>query len=411
MRFVKGKSVDVRAHGWDAIYVTTLFTFEWKRVVETIRFYMRAPGRPQVTVGGILATLMPEELGRATGAKIVSGLLDVRGRLGVAGDEMIDRLVPDYSILEDVAYSYPVSDAYFVHATRGCVNDCSFCAVPRIEPEYCSYIPLASQVEAIKEEHGEKRDLVLMDNNAVASNRFDDIVDEIVGLGFGRDARLHGRLRRVDFNQGLDARLLTERKTQRLAETGIWPLRIAFDDIAMKDKYERTIRWAAGSGLKRLSNYVLFNCEDTPADFYERLRVNVDLNEELGTHIYSFPMRFSPVDRTDRKHIGPHWTWRHIRGVQCILNATRGVVGIKKKFFLRAFGASAAEFVRLISMPEHYIMNRDLYEDAEAHDWCASYDSLDQDEMDDFRARALQAREPRLGSPFPAVERLLAPYE
>ena len=410
VRFVKGKSAEVRALGWDAIYVTTLFTFEWKRTVETIRFYMRAPGRCPVVVGGILATLMSEELKRATGATIVSGLLDSKGKLGVPGEETIDRLVPDYSILDDIDYVYPVNDAYFVHSTRGCVNDCHFCAVPRIEPKYCSYIPLAVQVGAIKENHGEKRDLVLMDNNTVASKRFDDIIDEIVGLGFGRTARLNGRLRRVDFNQGLDARLLTERKVQRLAETGVWPLRVAFDDIAMKDKYERTIRWAADSGLRRLSNYVLFNCDDTPVDFYERLRVNIDLNEELGTNIYSFPMRFSPVDRTDRKYIGLHWTWRHVRGVQCILNATRGVVGIKKKFFLRAFGASSADFVRLISMPERFIMQRDLYEQVEAQDWCESYDSFSEGEMRDFEARALRARQPELGSQFPAVERLLQEY-
>jgi hypothetical protein len=97
-------------------------------------------------------------------------------------------------------------------------------------------------------------------------------------------------------------------------------------------------------------------------------------------------------------------------GAQCILNTTRGVAGIKRKFFLRAFGGDSAEFIRFISMPEHYIMNRDVYEDAEANARTAHYGRLDDAETDDFRQRALHAREPQLGSPSPAVERLLLEY-
>jgi phosphoglycolate phosphatase-like HAD superfamily hydrolase len=86
------------------------------------------------------------------------------------------------------------------------------------------------------------------------------------------------------------------------------------------------------------------------------------------------------------------------------------VVGIRKKFFLRAFGGDPDSFVRLISMPEHYIMERDRYEEDEAREWCAGYDALSHEELDDFRARALHSRDSQLGSPFPAVEDLLTQY-
>lgn len=410
VEFVKGKSLTHRQRRWDAIFVTTLFTWEWKRTVETIRYYEKSAGSPTVYVGGILATLMPDELGKATGATVVTGLLDERGKLGLPGEDSIDSMVPDYSILDDIDYEYPVGDAYFIHATRGCVNRCAFCAVPKVEPKYKSYQPIAEQIAAIKEAHGEKRDLVLMDNNTVASPKFDKIIDEIIEAGFGANARLGARKRRVDFNQGLDARLLTEAKVQRLAETSIWPLRIAFDSLDVRDDYERAVRWAASSGLTRLSNYVLFNYEDTPEDFYERLRLNVELNEELGTKIYSFPMRYSPVMLTDRHHIGQHWTWRYVRGVQCILNATRGVVGIKREFFLRAFGANAEEFVELISMPEDYIMNREAHEDSDAREWREHYRKLSQSQLADFRLRALNGKRIVLGSEDQEVERLLAHY-
>jgi hypothetical protein len=409
VEFVKGKSMPHRQQRWDAVFVTTLFTWEWKRTVETIRYYSRATGSPTVYVGGILATLMPEELEDATGATIVTGLLDRDGKLGLPDDGSIEQLTPDYSILDDINYEYPVRDAYFVHATRGCVNACEFCAVTTVEPRYEGFRSIAEQVESIRSRHGEKRDLVLMDNNTVASPKFDKIIDEIIDAGFGAGSRLHKRKRHVDFNQGLDARLMTETKVQRLAETAIWPLRIAFDFIDLREEYEQAVRWAAQYGLKRLSNYVLFNYEDAPEDFYERLRLNIDLNEELGTHIYSFPMRYSPVGRVDRNFIAKNWTWRYIRGVQCILNATRGVVGVKKEFFNRAFGKSADEFIELISMPEDYIINRTEHE-TDAALWREQYRGLSEVQLRAFKTRALARKIPSLGSDDHQVEAILAHY-
>jgi len=36
---------------------------------------------------------------------------------------------------------------------------------------------------------------------------------------------------------------------------------------------------------------MLYNFHDTPADLYARMKLNVDLNEEFGIRIWSFPMR------------------------------------------------------------------------------------------------------------------------
>jgi hypothetical protein len=410
VRFVKGKSVELRRFDWDRVYITTLFTFEWKRTVETIKFYQRTQSKPVLLVGGVLATLMASQLRDETGATVVEGLLDSPAKLGLEGEENIDRMVPDYSILDDVDYDYPVKDAYIIHATRGCVRRCSFCAVPTIEPKYESFLSVADQVEAIRVKYGEQRDLVLMDNNTLASPRFAEIVDEIVEAGFGRGARLGRRPRYVDFNQGLDARLMTREKMALLGRLNVRPVRIAFDSLDVRDEYIQAIRWAAEEGFIRLSNYVLYNCDDTPEDFYTRLRINIDLNQELGTQIFSFPMRYSPIEQVDRKYIGDNWTWRYVRGVQCILNATRGVVGIGHDFFLRAFGDSPEAFVRLISMPEEYIMHRTEHDDAGAKDWRADYDSLSTEQLDEFRECILHSRLPVNQSADPVVRRLLAHY-
>ena len=47
---------------------------------------------------------------------------------------------------------------------------------------------------------------------------------------------------------------------------------------------------------------MLYNFHDSPADLYLRMRLNVKLNEELGTRIWSFPMRYQPTDC----QIGPY---------------------------------------------------------------------------------------------------------
>ena len=37
--------------------------------------------------------------------------------------------MPDYGILKDIDYIYPVRDAYFGYASRGCIRKCAFCGV------------------------------------------------------------------------------------------------------------------------------------------------------------------------------------------------------------------------------------------------------------------------------------------
>ena len=145
-----------------------------------------------------------------------------------------------------------------------------------LKPEFNGYLPLRRQVQLIEELYGGKRDLILLDNNVLASDRFEDIIRDIKALGFGKGATYSyknnaGRIstvnRYIDFNQGLDARLLTEEKMALLSEIAIRPVRIAFDDIRFRKLYEDKVRLAAKYGLKHLSNYILYNFEDQPIDF------------------------------------------------------------------------------------------------------------------------------------------------
>ncbi len=49
------------------------------------------------------------------------------------GGTSIEALIPDYSILDQIDYKYPVHDAYLLYASRGCIRTCAFCGVPKLE--------------------------------------------------------------------------------------------------------------------------------------------------------------------------------------------------------------------------------------------------------------------------------------
>ena len=40
--FVKGKNKELKTKKWDRIYITTLFTFYWKKTIETIKYYYKS---------------------------------------------------------------------------------------------------------------------------------------------------------------------------------------------------------------------------------------------------------------------------------------------------------------------------------------------------------------------------------
>ena len=399
VRFIKGQDPSVLSQAWDRIYVTTLFSFEWTRTAAAIDFAIQAAGNQpeRVFVGGIAASLMHERFLRERrwqGVRFIKGLLSAPPAVALQLDDFaeefyaddihgrpVEDLVPDYQILDQVNYKYAVWDAYFAYTTRGCIRKCHFCGVPKLEGQQRDTPSLTSAVRAIDELYGPKKDLILMDNNVVASPRFKEIIAEIRDLGFVPGAKLLRKgtrapvQRRVDFNQGVDARILckTPMYLQTLADICLKPLRIAFDHLGLKKPYEQAVRYAKEYGLTELSNYMLYNFHDDPADLFERMRLNVKLNEELGVRIWSFPMRYQPTDRPDRGHVGKKWSRYQLRSMQIILQATHGVVSGEPAFFKRAFGDTFEDFTRILLLPHDFIFNRTWFERFDSEDRLASY--------------------------------------
>ena len=386
VRFIKGEDRSVFDEAWDRVYITTLFSFEFRKTSQAIDFALEVVNgqAEKVFVGGISASLMNERFcsePRWQGIRFIKGLLAAPPANALQLDDFagefysddttgrpIEDLVPDYGILDQVDYSYPVHDAYFAYTSRGCVRKCHFCGVPKLEGSQRDTESLTRLVTDIEKLYGPKKDLILMDNNVVASPRFKEIIAEIRDLGFVPGAKLARNgtqvQRRLDFNQGVDARILCKDPMylRELAKVCIKPLRIAFDHLGLRKPYELAVRYAAASGLTELSNYMLYNFHDSPADLFARMRLNVRLNEELNVRIWSFPMRYQPTDRPDRGHVGPKWSRYQLRSMQIILQATHGVVSGAPSFFRRAFGDTYEEFENILFLPHDYIFNRDWFE-------------------------------------------------
>jgi len=384
--FIKGEDKKVIGKAWDRIYITTLFSFEWNNIARSIDFAIEVANgdSSKIFVGGIAASLMHDRFvtqNKWAGVRFIKGLLDKAPATSLQLDPFeeelyasdtegtpIEDLTPDYSILDQIEYEYPVKDAYFVYASRGCIRKCHFCGVPKLEGGLRSTYSVTRVVKEIEELYGPKKDLIFMDNNVVASPDFKSIIAEIKELGFTPGATLkRGNStvrRRVDFNQGVDARILCKDPMflRELSSICIKPLRIAFDHLGMKKPYEQAIRFSAEHGLTDLSNYMLYNFHDTPADLFKRMRLNVTLNEELDVRIFSFPMRYQPTDLPHRTHVGKNWNKHFLRSMQIILQATHGIVSGSPQFFKVAFGDTADEYVNLLYRPHHFIFNRSWYE-------------------------------------------------
>ena len=385
VHFTKGSDHRLLHQEWHRVYVTTLFSFEWDRTAAAIDFALQAAHNPRrVFVGGIAASLMPDAFRaepRWKNIRFIPGLLDrpPQEALGLLPGETtpfdtdpstpaIDAQIPDYSILAHIPRSYPVNDAYFGYASRGCIRKCSFCGVPALEGDLKDAPPLHNLVQGVHDRHGPMRDLILMDNNVVASPRYREIIAEIRDLGFTPGAKLtrpgtRPQARRVDFNQGIDARILAKSPMylREMATIAISPLRIAFDHTGLTKVYRKAVTDAAHNGITSLSNYMLYNFFDSPADLYNRLKTNIDLNQELGINIWSFPMRYQPVTLKTRSHTGPNWSRYTLRSLQIILQATRGVVTGNPDFFHHAFGPTADSFHHLLTQPHAFIFHRNHF--------------------------------------------------
>jgi len=257
----------------DIIYITSLFTYAYEPVHEVIRYYGRKYKKARIVVGGIYATLCPEHLRETFQNKI-----EIHRGLVLEAEDIL----PDYSLI-------PEWRASILFSTRGCIRKCPFCSVSVLEPKFEAKKSIRHLIYP-----GHKK-VIFWDNNILASPYWKDIFYELEELNL-----------EVDFNQGLDARLLNENVAERLKKLKIPIIRLAYDTKEIRTPLKKAIQLLKETGIRgrRIIVYCLYNYhKDTPEDFLNRIK---DL---LEWGVVAYPMRYEPLDpRPKNTYISPNWT-------------------------------------------------------------------------------------------------------
>jgi hypothetical protein len=279
------------------ILITSLFTYWSKYVHQAATFYHDVCPRARVEIGGIYASLMPDDCKkRSPFARVCRGLY----RGGVA-----EKALPDYSLLPEEL------DYQIVHTSRGCTRKCAFCGTWKIEPEFTcvdSVLPLI-----------QKRKLVFYDNNLLANPHIDKILGELASY---RAPGGHPLL--CESQSGFDLRLLTEGRAQLVKQAHFVNPRVAWDGSYKTWPHVRkAVEMLERAGYARKDIYIFMIYNHVLS--YAEMRLKLDACRRWGVRVID--CRYRPLDYTEDNYIpgpkpqGPNeyyihegWTDAQVRG-------------------------------------------------------------------------------------------------
>ena len=188
--------------------------------------------------------------------------------------EEVDKCFPDYSI-------YPQYDFAIGFLTRGCIRKCPWCVVPKKEGElkpYCNW-------QNIRRTDTNK--IVFMDNNVLASEYGIEQIRSMIG----QDVK-------IDFNQGLDARLITDDIAEMLSQVKwIRHIRLACDTSAMIPIVTEAVQRLGKYGVKPYRIFVYALIQDVE-EAHERIKALY----KLGVEPFAQPYRDFETNYVNPEH-------------------------------------------------------------------------------------------------------------
>jgi hypothetical protein len=243
-------------------------------------------------------------------------------------------LLPDYSLVPE--WNKRVAGS-IVFASRGCIRSCKYCAVPQLEGSLCAI--KKSIRKLIWPGHTK---VIFFDNNFFANPRWENILKEVEELDL-----------RVDFNQGLDARLLSEKVAERISRLKIDRfVRLSYDYRQMRPHIKEAVEILKSHGIngRNILVYTLYNFTDSPQDLFERIR------DILRWGAVCYPMRYQPLNTlVKNRYVAPKWDEGRLDAIQRARRVIgrggafppyKGMLKVKVEncsTFDQAFGEFAAE--------------------------------------------------------------------
>ncbi len=187
------------------------------------------------------------------------------------------RIMPDYF---DHIKKVKVGDSYpgvlqlvnplATKTTTGCIRNCGFCIVQKIEGE-------------LKELSTWPNLPIVCDNNLLGASEshFECVMLELIKKwGW------------ADFNQGIDARLLTKDHAELFARLDRSIIRLALDSMSYYDSWEHALFTLLEAGVRKNSirSLAIIGYKDTPEEAWKRLRKIESFN------VNPLPMWFHELD-------------------------------------------------------------------------------------------------------------------
>lgn len=205
----------------------------------------------------------------------------------------IEHIYPDYSLYKDC------KDTAYGFLTRGCPRGCSFCHVEAKEGKRSIKVADLSEFW-----HGQKK-IVLCDPNLIACKDCKELLQQLIDSGA-----------RVDFNQGLDIRLMTEEKAEMLKRIRIDSVHFAWDKYEDKEMIVPRFRAFAeitGWNERKMGVYVLTNFNTTIEQDLERIYTLRDLGYNPYVMIYDKThTRSSDTIRRLQRYVNNRFIFRSV---------------------------------------------------------------------------------------------------
>ena len=165
----------------------------------------------------------------------------------------IEHIYPDYSL-----YPMYTKDTAYGFLTRGCPRGCGFCHVASKEGIR------AHKVADLKEFWGGQKSIVLCDPNILACKDWKELLQQLI------DSKAY-----VDFNQGLDIRMMTEEKAEMLSRIKIKEIHFAWDRYEDRElvvpRFELYAKYGKLVHGHNAIVYVLVNYDTTLEQDLERI--------------------------------------------------------------------------------------------------------------------------------------------
>lgn len=344
----------------DHIYMSCIFSYNADTYERTINYYRKLFSGASITVGGVFPSLYPQWFEeRWIKNRITTTMDNVRlFNIHCGLHQDIENLTPKYNVqidYQDDKPPYP-RDKIVLYASRGCVNKCGYCAVPRLEGDMKSFKTIQHMLEAGRNEIENPTAVVLYDNNFTEHQYFDDIVQELIDFDVPVD--IHGL--HVDAFTEHHAELFAKLKWGSQNTNGTPYLRFSFDKLEYANNIERALTYVKKYDIKaQFFCYMLFNFTDSPDDFWWRLQKAQEIVDKVGKAIYLFPQRYEPFKPSSKKeslrglkrnqYIGPKWTEEMVTGLVKMYTHIHGFMSItQSRNLFNWIGHTKEEFFRKI---------------------------------------------------------------